>query len=172
MKIRRADKQDVDALAALNAHVQSIHAAAVPSLFRNEPPALEVAEAFRGWLEDPAAFVLIAQEGLPCGYIYAQFLERPESWIRPAFRVCNISHIAVRPESRRKGVARQLIAAVEEEAARRGVTRIELDVWSFNREARETFLRIGFEVFNERMELKRSGSPSEARAMAATTAGL
>ncbi len=154
MKIRAATILDVDALVSLNAHVHSIHVEALPLLFRNQPPVDEVAVAFRKMIEDPTAFWLLAEETTACGYLYAQFHERPENWFRAAFQVCNISHISVHPDARRKGVARQLVAAVVAEAERRDFTRIELDVWSFNQDARKVFRRLGFQVFNERMEFK------------------
>jgi ribosomal protein S18 acetylase RimI-like enzyme len=164
MKIRPANLLDVEDLVSLNGHVQSIHAAAVPSFFRNQPPAFEAAGAFRRMLEDPAAVLLIAEERLACGYLYAQFHDRPENWFRPAFRVCNLSHLSVHPDARRKGVARRLIAAIVAEAEKRGFARIELDVWSFNHDARAAFRQLGFQVFNERMELKRADQAPEPAA--------
>jgi ribosomal protein S18 acetylase RimI-like enzyme len=158
MNIRSATISDIDALISLNAYVQSLHAGAVPSLFRTHVPADQIASAFHKMIEDPTAVWLIAEQEVPSGYLYAQFHDRPENWFRPAFRVCNISHIAVHPQSRRKGVARRMIAALVEEADKRGFGRIELDVWSFNQEARETFTRLGFQVFNERMELTTPGA--------------
>jgi diamine N-acetyltransferase len=172
MKIRPANLPDVEDLVSLNGHVQSIHAAAVPSLFLNQPLAFEVASAFRKMLEDPAAVLLVAEEKLPCGYLYAQFYDRPENWFRPAFRICNISHISVHPDARRKGVARRLIAAIVAEAEKRGFNRIELDVWSFNQDARAAFKQLGFQVFNERMELKRADQALEPAAAAVTTVDL
>jgi|HubBroStandDraft_2_1064218.scaffolds.fasta_scaffold57943_3 ribosomal protein S18 acetylase RimI-like enzyme len=156
LQVRRAGLPDIETLVSLNAHVQSLHARALPELFRDQTPSDEVASAFRKMIEDPSAVWLLAETGQPAGYLYAQFHERPESWARPAFRVCNINHIAVHPAHRRLGIARRLIAALVAEAEKRGFARIELDVWSFNQEARTTFDRLGFEVFNERRVLNRT----------------
>jgi ribosomal protein S18 acetylase RimI-like enzyme len=155
MTIRPATVLDVDALVFLNEAVQALHAAAIPSLFRTGPPAAEVGGAFRTAIEDPAAVWLLAEDGRPCGFLHAQFQERQENWCRPAIRMCYIHQIGVHSQWRRKGVARQLVAATVAEAEKRGIARIELDVWSFNQNAREAFRRLGFQVFNERMELKR-----------------
>jgi ribosomal protein S18 acetylase RimI-like enzyme len=151
--IRPAGLADVDALVALNHHVQSLHAVAYPSLFRANAPGEAVTSAFHKMVVDPAALWLLAETSQPCGYLYAQFHERPETWFRPAHRLCNISHLAVHPDFRRQGVARRLIATLVDGAHRRGFTRIEVDTWTFNREARATFQNLGFRVFNERMEL-------------------
>lgn len=159
LKIRAAGMRDIDALVSLSGHVQSLHAAAHPSLFRSRPPADEVAEAFGKMLENPGGVWLVAEDEAMCGCLYAQFHDRQENWCRPAFRFCNISHIVVHPDARRKGVARRLIDAIIEEAEKRGVQRIELEVWSFNQPAREVFRRLGFQMLSERMELTR---PSKA----------
>jgi ribosomal protein S18 acetylase RimI-like enzyme len=152
MTIRRATTDDLAVLMDLNDHVQSLHAAALPLLFRSSPPAAEVAAAFKRMIEDPMAVWLIAEEGCACGYLYAQFRNREKNWARPAFGVCNISHVAVHPDFRRRGVARSLVETILAEAQQRGFARIELDVWSSNAEARAAFGQLGFAVFNERME--------------------
>ena len=46
MKIRTAGIPEIHGLVSLSGHVLSLHAAAMPSLFRSRPPAAEVAEAF------------------------------------------------------------------------------------------------------------------------------
>jgi ribosomal protein S18 acetylase RimI-like enzyme len=167
MKVRPASLSDVAALVALNEHVQLIRAVAVPELFRRNPPADVIGDAFRKMIADPAAFWLIAEDEVPCGYLCAQFHEQPESWFRPALRLCNISQLAVHPEARRKGVARRLIATLVETATQRGFERIVLDVWTFNQGAREAFMRLGFHLYNERLELVRApASPATSIASA------
>ncbi len=153
--IRPAASSDLDALLVLYHHVQSLHAQAHPDRFRSQAPANEVTSAFRKMMEDPSAQWLIAETEQPVGYLYAQFQDRPETWLRPASRFCYLSHISIHPDMRRKGVGRRLIAAMVVEAKKRGFTRIVLEVWAFNREARIAFKHLGFTVFNECMELRR-----------------
>ena len=97
MKVRSASRLDVSALVSLNRYVQELHAAAVPALFRSRPPEAEVTGIFHDFIEDPVAVWLVAEEATLCGYLYAQFHDRPESWFRPACRVCNINHLVVHP---------------------------------------------------------------------------
>lgn len=120
-----------------------------------------VKDAFQRMMEAPGGYWLIAESDQPCGYLYADFRERPESWSRPQHRLCNISHVSVNPGWRRRGVARLLVTRLREEAGRRGFERIELDVWSFNVEARACFARLGFHVFNERMEFREPAKERE-----------
>jgi ribosomal protein S18 acetylase RimI-like enzyme len=50
----------------------------------------------------------------------------------------------VSPEFRRKGVARTLIERVAAEARAIGIREIELNSWSFNTGAHDTFRALGF----------------------------
>ena len=151
MKIRIATLDDVPQLARLNRTVQNLHAQAAPKLFRVDAPQDLVEAGFRDMVSDPTAFCLVAEKGEPVGYLYATFRYRAETWFRPAHRICNISHVSVEREHQRRGIGRALFERLFQEAASRGYERIELDVWSFNVEAREAFERLGFRVFNERM---------------------
>jgi len=158
MNIRLATTLDIDALVSLTGYVQALHATAIPLLFRSQPPDAEVASAFHKMIEAPHSIWFIAEQEVPCGYLHAQFYDRPENWCRPATRVCNIEGIVVHPQARRKGIARNLISALKKEAEKRGVSRIELEVWSFNQEARAAYKRLGFQVFRERMEMTMPGA--------------
>lgn len=86
-------------------------------------------------------------------YLSAEFRERAETWCAVAQHVCYLSGIAVAPPFRRQGIARALFAELKREAAARGATNIELDVWAFNEEARQVFARLGFRVIMQRMSL-------------------
>ncbi len=155
MKIRRATVSDTDTLLELYQEVQGLHAEALPELFLGPSPGPAECAVFQKWVEDPAALWLLAEQDGALGYLYAQFHDVGETFFRPALRVCNISQLSVRPESRRKGVARRLVSSLVEEADKLGFDRIELEVWSFNRGARAAFARLGFEVLNERMQLRK-----------------
>jgi ribosomal protein S18 acetylase RimI-like enzyme len=56
----------------------------------------------------------------------------------------NIHDIAVVPELRGKGIGRALLAAIEEEARRRGCAKITLEVRSDNALAKDLYRRCGF----------------------------
>lgn len=151
MKIRQATVADVPALVALNRMVHAMHAEAVPDAFRPNPPDEVVAAAFKEAIGSPASCWLLAEEERPAAFLSAEFRQRPETWYRTAHQMCYISALVVEPDSRRKGIARALLAELKRHALSRGVTRIELDIWSFNNEARRAFARLGFHSLMERM---------------------
>jgi ribosomal protein S18 acetylase RimI-like enzyme len=155
MEIRRATASDAGIVSQLNREVQQLHADALPHLFK--PPAGEAFSpaAFAELVADEEARVLIGcVEGVPVGYIYAQFVRRPENAFRHALDICYVQHLSVDRAYHKRGYGEQLLGAVIALARARGIMRIELDVWAFNTNARGFFASQGFAVFNERMSLE------------------
>ena len=150
--VRAATATDADQIARLNADVQALHAAALPTLFK--PPTrstLPVAEV-RALLASPDARVLLAEVGgTAVGYAYVEIRRRPESGIRFAEISLYLHHLGVAPDQQGSGVGRALMDAVRALAADAGLTRVELDVWAFNARARRFFAQQGFATYNERM---------------------
>ena len=153
MKIRKATVSDASALAELNQSVQDMHADAYPVRFRRDAPAETVERAFGEMIQAPSSYWLVAGEDQPIGFLSAEFKERDESWCLAAHRVCYLAGIAVSPAFRRRGIARALFNELKRESDARGVIGIDLDVWSFNKQARQFFASLGFRGMMERMTL-------------------
>lgn len=154
MEIRRATASDAGIVSQLNREVQQLHANALPHLFK--PPVGEAFSpaAFAELVADEETRVLIGcVEGVPVGYIYAQFVRRPENAFRYALELCYVHHLSVDRAYHKQGYGEQLLGAVVALARARGIGRVELDVWAFNNNARGFFASQGFAVFNERMSL-------------------
>jgi ribosomal protein S18 acetylase RimI-like enzyme len=154
IRIRKASAADLEAIIELSAFVQRQHADALPDLFKVSTDSQQTKEKFRGFLADPASLTLLAEEKQPIGYLWAQFQNRPEGWTQFGMRLLYVQHIAVAPQFRRKGVGRSLLTRAVEIARQQGIKRVELDVWSFNSEARRFYAKHGFAVFNERMAFR------------------
>ena len=130
-----------------------MHADAFPTRFRRAAPAEAVTSAFTAMLDEPSSYWLVAEESQLVGFLSAEFRQRDESWCLVPHQVCYLAGIAVAPGFRRKGIARALVASLRREADARRIAAIELDVWTFNSEAREAFARLGFTRLMERMTL-------------------
>lgn len=153
MKIRRAALSDVPFLVTLNRTTQDMHAEAFPERFRRSAPEQVVADAFVAMLQAPSSYWLVAEHEQPVAFLSAEFRVREESWCMVSHRACYLAGIVVAPAFRHQGIARALLAALQQEAHSRGVTSIELDVWTFNDEARQAFIKLGFKPLMERMTL-------------------
>jgi diamine N-acetyltransferase len=161
MKIRQATVSDVPVLVSLNRTVQDMHADAFPGRFRRDAPEQVVARAFVSMVEAPTSYWIVAEEEEPIAFLSAEFRERDESWCLVSHRVCYLAGIVVAPAFRRRGIARALFAALQQEAGARGVNDIELDVWAFNEQARQVFVKLGFQGLMERMTLS-AGKPNNS----------
>jgi len=144
IRIRNASATDLEAIVALSAFVQRQHADALPDLFKPPARSRQTRDAFRSFLADPTSLMLLAEKTKPVGYLWAQFQNRPEGWTRFALRLLYIQHMGVAPRFRRRGVGRLLLARAVEMARQQGITRIELDVCSFNSEARRNLCQAWF----------------------------
>jgi len=150
--IRRATVADAVVVAALNADVQGLHAAAVPGEFKPPGPGSFTRRVAAALLRKQEHLVFIADIGAePAGYAAAEVIRRPETPFKYAREMIYISHLSVRPQYRRRGVGTALLAAVRGAGEEARITLMELDVWSFNKDARAFFRHQGFAPYNERL---------------------
>jgi ribosomal protein S18 acetylase RimI-like enzyme len=150
--VRRASEADASALAALNADVQAIHAAAAPEWFKRPGPDTFPPSAVADLLAQSYNLLLLAEcDGAAAGYAYAEFIHRAETSFHFAHDMVYLHHISVAPAFRRRGIGTALVDAVRAAAADAGVALIGLDVWTFNEDARAFFRRHGFVPYVERL---------------------
>ena len=153
MLIRNATVNDLDAMLALNKFVQQRHADELPQLFKFPAKSQQAVETFRNFITDSTSLVFLAVEKEPMGYLWAQFQNRPANWTLQELQLLYIQHMVVAPKSRRQSVGTLLMSAALNAAKSKGIKRVELDVWSFNLEAKHFYKKHGFKVFNEKMAL-------------------
>jgi ribosomal protein S18 acetylase RimI-like enzyme len=143
--VRRAQVGDIPQLVELNALVQAAHVAAEPAVFKPTLPA-GVAAWFATGLDSGSlrAWVAVDGEALD-GYVTVLTQERDEHVFCYARAWWEVDQLGVRPESRRRGVARALLQAVAAEAEEAGVVQLQLSTWSFNAGAQAAWRHLGFE---------------------------
>lgn len=100
-----------------------------------EPP--WSADAVAAFFEAPGSFAFLAAESGPG----SQKIARPLGFVlcRQAGETCDIAAMGVAAEARRQGVGRALIEAACEEAAKRGVREMFLEVAESNASARALY---------------------------------
>jgi diamine N-acetyltransferase len=160
--IRRATSADAEQISALNAEVQAIHAKALPHWFKPPDAASFPPSAAAALIANPNNLMFIAEvESRPVGYAYAEIVRQPETPWRYAQDMLYLHHMSVRAAFRRHGVGQALLAQVRAAASEAGITRVTLDVWAFNQDARAFFRRCGFAPYNERFwsQARERGGP-------------
>lgn len=149
---RQATYQDYDLFVELNSEVQALHAQAEPKIFK--PDGKMSQGEYQAMLADSNIGAYIAFYGEePVGYILCEVKNRKESAFTYALTAFYIQHLLVREKFRGRGYGKGLLEFALGVAQERGISRIELDAWTFNAPALKLFRRFGFQNFNEKLFL-------------------
>lgn len=150
--IRFAQSNDIPQINKLREQVNSIHVQGRPDIFK---------AGFCQELQDHAAWYLQSEnndilvddrDGEIVGMVMIDYISKPESPYGLAREFCHVAEICVDEKWRRKGIAHQLMASVCSEAKKRGLAKIELDVWAFN-DALDFYEAEGFRVYRRFLEM-------------------
>jgi GNAT superfamily N-acetyltransferase len=143
--VRRAQLGDAAVLSRLNADVHAVHATGLPDRFK--PPSADTfpVSLVMDLLAKPATLMFLGSlRDTPVGYLYAEIMPMPETAVRHAAPMVYVHHVSVRPDASGSGLGKALLAAVQTAAAEHGISRLGLDVWTFNAAARSFFASQGF----------------------------
>ena len=150
MIIRAAIDTDIAALFRLEQYVQDIHNEAHPDMFRATLDTGAAAKRFADIMTKNNNLVLVAEEaGEVIGYVWCQESQPFEGFHTKAEHTGYIAEISVAPEQRHKGLGKALVERAVAILKERGVTRIGVEFWSFNAQARSFFSSLGFVVQRE-----------------------
>ena len=149
--IRIAESKDLEAINELRRQVNEIHVSGRPDIFK--PGFCKEFQDRTQWYlsSDENDIFVDDQDGKITGMIMIDYITKPESPYGFERVFCHVAEICVDKECRRRGIAHNLIERVKEEAKKRGITRIELDVWAFN-DAINFYEAEGFKTFRTFME--------------------
>jgi len=141
MLVRAARLADYEAIRALWHASDAYHAQQAPAVARlPAEPRFRHAELAELLANTRYCRVLVAEHGTNVvGFVEASIRdpERPDEATTPW---CGINNLAVDEGWRRRGVATQLLTAVEDWARQQGIKHVRLDVFEFNTGARASYL--------------------------------
>jgi GNAT superfamily N-acetyltransferase len=155
MMIRKATRDDGDALGRLGALLMDVHYNFDQRRFLD--PGADAAAGYARFLvsqlRDPDAVIFVAEiDGVVEGYCYAGI--EPLSWKELRDEAGFIHDLALAPGARRRGAARALLAAAVEWLRGRNVARVMLWTSTRNDAARELFSSFGFRPTMTEMTLE------------------
>ena len=145
MRIREATIADADALGRLGALLMNVHYNFDRRRFLDpgQDAAAGYARFLVSQLQDPRAVIFVADhDGAVVGYCYAGI--EPLSWKELRDEAGFIHDLALDPDARRQGAARQVIQAAVAWFRARQIARVMLWTSTENFAARELFTQAGF----------------------------
>lgn len=144
-RIRVAHPTEIDRVAALWALITEHHAALDPLFRMRRGPVAEgeLRELLRALHRDPDAEILVyVRDETPEGLCIVRIDRAPP--ILEETERAEITDLGVRPEMRRRGVARRLVEEAHAWVRDRGVARVEIQVATGNREGQAFWRAIGY----------------------------
>lgn len=153
MEVRFALRNELEQVNRLREMVNEVHVNGRPDIFRPGFCKELQDRVYDLFDRDNADIIVAVKDGTICGFATVEYISRPESPYNLARSYCHIEEFGVDTEYRRMGVASAIIAYCRDEAAKRGLPRIELDMWSFNEGALAFYEAAGFHTFRRYMEM-------------------
>lgn len=151
--IRFAKERELEQVNVLRKQVHTLHASGRPDFFRSDGwDKIEDLVKVRFSSED-AGVVIASQGGQIAGFAFVQYAHLQETSFRPGRDICHIEEFGVDEDYRRCGIASQIIDFIKQDASRRGLKKLELNMWEFNEDALAFYEHMGFQTYRRDMEI-------------------
>ena len=153
MNVRFAREHELSRVNELRKQVNDLHVAGKPDTFK--PGFSRELQDFIHVIWDDAEkeIVVAEQAGVICGFAVLHHIQRPENPSKLARDYLDIDEFGVDEAFRRQGVATAMIDFIRAYAAEKGLRRIELNMWEFNRDALAFYEAVGFSTYRRYMEM-------------------
>lgn len=150
--IRRAKKEDINAINSLLSQVLEIHAAFRPDIFKTGSKKFTDEELYELIQNDEKPIFVYEENGEVLGYTFVEFVICKNSNSKRDRKDLYIEDFCVDQKHRRKGVARKLFNHCMEVAKEEGCASITLNVWALNEGAMAFYEKMGMKPLKTIME--------------------
>lgn len=153
--VRFARNDEYVELCLLFTEFDEFHRMVKPNTFHAVTGPRRTKEFIDVTIQGPDSTILVVDgtEGELLGLAALFVRTRPATIVINERRIVELDSLVVRDKTRRKGVARSLLAAANDWALNQNVSVVELNIWSFNIAAKALYKSVGFETITERMSL-------------------
>ena len=152
--IRLATIGDYEQLCRVWEVGDALHREALPHIFRPSGEPSMDRENVQALIAGPDSAIIVAEAaGEVIGVMTIIEKLVTATAIKVARRYVEIDNMAVKQSAQHQGAGRALIDAAADWAKGRGVTRLELNVYEFNKAAAALYREAGFSTQNRRMTL-------------------
>ena len=152
--VRFAREEDLERINILRRQVNDLHVLGKPEVFK---PGFcsELRDYIYVIWNDPEKKIVAAEkDGTVCGFAVLSHIVRPETPFMYVRDYLDIDEFGVDRACRRQGIALAMIRFIRSYAKEKGFSRIELNMWEFNRDALAFYEAAGFAVYRRYMEMK------------------
>jgi len=157
MKIRRANKNDIEVLATLlDSFDKEVVRFSPKSFSLKRSPGFQdnLERLARSMLRNRKSVVLVAEENGECvGFVHGGFYLR-KSFLYPKQKMMSVHDLFVLRKFREKGVATLLLEALRKRSKAKKYDLLEIGVSPNNLAAKNLYRKFGFKVRTERLWLK------------------
>lgn len=151
--VRFAKIEDLERVNELRKIVNDVHVEGRPDIFKAGFHDELRDFIYDIWDTENKDIIVAERNGVICGFACVQYVSKPESPFMHARTFYDVDEFGVDTAFRRQGVATELIAFIREDAKKRGIDRIELNMWEFNQGALAFYESVGFQTYRRYMEL-------------------
>ncbi len=154
VKIRKPDNGDYTEVKKMIQSLHNLHQTNRPDIYVDREIPFSI-DDFNKLIEEESSIVLLAEiEGEVIGICMATIKEPSSNPILLSHNIAYIDDIYVENEHRGKGVGKMLFTYIEEILAIKKIERIDLTVWTFNKDAISFYERLGMKPQRVIMEKK------------------
>ena len=153
IEVRPARRDELERVNRLRRQVNELHVQGRPGHFRpgfGEELQGHVYERFEA---DQSDVLVALADGEIAGFATVQYVHRPEGPYTLPLDYYHVEEFGVDAAFRRRGVATALVDYMKRDARKRGLPRLDLDMWSFNQGAMAFYEAAGFTPYRVYMEL-------------------
>ncbi|MBO4470529.1 MAG: GNAT family N-acetyltransferase [Clostridia bacterium] len=152
--VRFAKADELDAVNELRRQVNDLHVAGRPDTFK--PGFCEELRNFIHTIwEDPQREIVVAElEGRIVGFAVLNHIVRPENPFMYERDFLDIDEFAVDKNHHRQGIASEMVRFIVGYAREKNYSRVELNMWEFNRNALAFYEAAGFTTYRRYMEIR------------------
>jgi ribosomal protein S18 acetylase RimI-like enzyme len=150
----RATPQDLNIFLDINKNVQELHHLNQPTIFKPHDQVTIAAEEFEKLIsKNGMSLFLVKSKTNFCAYVLFEVIKKKESIFKFEEKKIYLQQISVKEEFQGQGVASEILSFLKDQAKENGIRKIELDYWTFNKNAELFYKKNGFSPFNQKMFL-------------------
>ncbi len=154
IKTREITHSDIDTVVSLCCEVQNIHISFSPDIFKPLNKT-ELKQWFENRFNEKGTSIIIASmNNVDVGYLMLKLRHRTEHLFCYDQKFIEIDQICVTESARNSGVGHSLIESAKQITRDQGLSRMELNVWSLNDKAKNTFEAMGFSTYSEKKAIQ------------------